>query len=179
MTSYFDNNDSYEQQQLLDGSYEEQQQRQQPILIPIQFNDSNGSSDSSDIPEWAMIEVNGEFLPPLDDDDDGTTAENPANNNSVLQIDAPTVELGAVHFRGKVRRRWIDSLDMVDRVDLIKRSIVHSLLFAHSFNFSCDDKRCTILTGASDGGGNARAAGRDPRTGTTLCLPPKDDKGQY
>lgn len=89
--------DSYEQH-LLDGSYGQQQQQQQPIFIPIQCNSSGGD----DVPEWAMIEVNGEFLPPLDDGDDDTiTAENISEN--ALQMDDPTtVELGAVHFRGKV-----------------------------------------------------------------------------
>ena len=67
-------------------------QQPQPVLIPISIH-------NDDIPEWAMIEVNGELLPPLLDCNDHTA---PAEGSTMLQLDAGTVELGAVHFRDKV-----------------------------------------------------------------------------
>jgi hypothetical protein len=66
--------------------------QQQPILLPIESNDNN-------VAEWAMIEVNGEFLPPLEESD----PTDPVNSASpVVALDRESIELGAVYFRDKV-----------------------------------------------------------------------------
>jgi hypothetical protein len=41
----------------------------EPVLIPIRFedgNDEDGGNNTDDVPEWAMIEVNGELVLPND-----------------------------------------------------------------------------------------------------------------
>jgi hypothetical protein len=67
----------------------------QPILIPVRTKDS-----VSELPEWAMIEVNGEFSPPKDEAD--------VPSDTLLSLhhedDDDVMELGALHFvDGKVR----------------------------------------------------------------------------
>lgn len=83
----------------------------QPVLIPIFSNDPE-----SEIPEWAMIEVNGEFLPPppRKEDEDCEEKDDPADDDDAtaghtrprpLVFDPDSVELGSVHFadHGQVR----------------------------------------------------------------------------
>lgn len=97
---------------------------QQPVLIPI----VGAGGEDGDIPEWAMIEVNGEFLPPLQEParDPGSSSstdtaaatsstsmcigehndvDNDNNNNAaaVFSIDPRTIELGSLYFRDPVR----------------------------------------------------------------------------
>jgi Ctf8 len=68
----------------------------QPILLPIESNDNN-------IAEWAMIEVNGEFLPPLEEAD---PSDHVNSASSMVALDRETIELGAVYFRDKVWQQW-------------------------------------------------------------------------
>jgi hypothetical protein len=69
------------------------QQQQQPILLPIE------SSNDNTVAEWAMIEVNGEFLPPLEDAD---ASDRVHSASTVVSLDRETIELGAIYFRDKV-----------------------------------------------------------------------------
>jgi hypothetical protein len=62
--------------------------QQQPVLIPIH---SNG-----EIPEWAMLEVNGELVVPKENPEG---KENPADDSLVRRQD---MELGAVDFIDEV-----------------------------------------------------------------------------
>jgi hypothetical protein len=64
-------------------------QQQQPVLIPIQ---SDG-----DIPEWAMLEVNGELIVPKESPEG---KENPAEDDSLIR--PQDMELGAVDFIDEV-----------------------------------------------------------------------------
>jgi hypothetical protein len=63
-------------------------QHQQPVLIPIQ---SDG-----DIPEWAMLEVNGELIVPKETPEG---KENPTDDSLIRPQD---MELGAVDFIDEV-----------------------------------------------------------------------------
>lgn len=74
-----------------------QEPHAQPVLIPIAPGAAGGNSSSAgDIPEWAMIEINGKLLPPKDDAVGGEDEQ---------QLPVGSVELGAVHFQDKVRSR--------------------------------------------------------------------------
>jgi hypothetical protein len=77
-------------------------QQQQPVLIPIH---SNG-----EIPEWAMLEVNGELIVPKESPEG---AENFADDSLIRPQD---MELGAVDF--------------IDEVCTIHVLYVHSSLLA-------------------------------------------------
>ena len=65
-----------------------------PVLIPL-HNDFTSSSDG--LPEWAMIELNGQLMAPPTV---STTAgkENPGACDSSLMIGKDQVELGSVRF---------------------------------------------------------------------------------
>lgn len=72
-----------------------------PVLIPLH----NDFTSSSHLPEWAMIELNGELTAPL------TTApdkENPTNIAADSLLEKDQVELGSVRFVDNVsiRNEW-------------------------------------------------------------------------
>ena len=60
--------------------------RGSPVVIPL-HNQADG------LPEWAMIELNGELVAPTPE---STDKENPANSNALFAEDQ--VELGSVKF---------------------------------------------------------------------------------
>jgi len=64
-------------------------QQPQTTYIPIGCQEEDGG-----IPIWALIEVNGELLPPKDEN-----CETAGNNDLV---EPESIELGAVHFVDKV-----------------------------------------------------------------------------
>jgi hypothetical protein len=63
------------------------------MIIPIQ-----SSAASSDPPEWAMLELNGELLAPAER---GQPSTDSAINDDLL--DDNQVELGSIHFTEEVR----------------------------------------------------------------------------
>jgi hypothetical protein len=73
---------------------------EQPMIIPI-----HTPSSQDDMPEWAMLELNGELLMPQEN----PGKENPSNgdgngsSNSNSLIPPHHVELGAIEFVGSVR----------------------------------------------------------------------------
>jgi hypothetical protein len=79
---------------------------QQPMIIPIH---TPPSSQDDDIPEWAMLELNGELLMPQE----SAGKENPSKNgddgnggsksNCTSLIPPHHVELGAIEFVDNVR----------------------------------------------------------------------------
>ena len=72
-----------------------------PTLIPL-HNEYSSSSSSGGLPEWAMIELNGELMAPSPKNPPHQNAdkENPAQSNdaadSLLRNDH--IELGSVRF---------------------------------------------------------------------------------
>lgn len=66
-----------------------------PVLIPIH--------SSEQVPEWAMLEINGELIQPKELSVDGK--ENPASHDDdeLPLIASDSVELGAVRFDEEVR----------------------------------------------------------------------------
>ena len=61
-----------------------------PLLIPI--------IQDTEIPEYAMIEVNGELLPPKEDN----TSDSSNDHDDILQL-PKHFELGALHLVNQVR----------------------------------------------------------------------------
>ena len=93
-------------------------------IIPIHYhNNSKESSSSSSLPlaEWAMIELNGELLPPIelptsDDNDDDNDAQRPSKKSKL--------ELGIIKMEGKVRQQKNGyEINNFVRVVLIPRQI--------------------------------------------------------
>ena len=81
-------------------------QQEDPILIPIH---SNGS-----IPEWDMIEINGELILPKEMPDG---KENPADDSNI--VTSAQVELGAVRFVDQASKDFLSTNCQPEHLDLI------------------------------------------------------------
>ena len=87
----------------------QQQTELPPMIIPIHTPPSS-NGDGDDIPEWAMLELNGELLMPQENT---PGKENPSSNNNNnggdedgsngSLIPPHHVELGAIEFVDNVR----------------------------------------------------------------------------
>lgn len=58
------------------------------------------SNNHEDAPEWAMIELNGELVPPSDN----PTTKNNENDDNLIESDR--VELGSLRFTKEVSNAW-------------------------------------------------------------------------
>jgi len=67
--------------------------QQQPVLIPVH--------GTGQIPEWAMLEVNGELIWPK---------ESPDGQENETLVDAPQMELGSLDFIDNVRSFVADTV---------------------------------------------------------------------
>lgn len=84
---------------MTESTFGDQQHEDQPVLIPIHSD--------KEVPEWAMVELNGELIFPKDLSAQRHGKENPlpstlsdnCNNNSTAQlIGADNIELGSLQF---------------------------------------------------------------------------------
>lgn len=67
------------------------------MIIPIQ-NNNDDETPTGNVQEWALIELNGELVPPLSSSEKPPQSQEP-NENNILK---DTVELGSIEMR-KVR----------------------------------------------------------------------------
>jgi hypothetical protein len=71
-----------------------QEQQQQPIIIPIIFPNDGNDTDKIDsqhgVPQWTMIELNGELRKPL------CTSDCSQSNNTTAEDLIPSYELGSL-----------------------------------------------------------------------------------
>ena len=71
-----------------------QQDQKLPVVVPIHVPGDEPSEE-----EWAMIEINGQLLQPLESPSNGPV--NGKENNSIL-LDSNLVELGSLRFEKEV-----------------------------------------------------------------------------
>ena len=80
-----------------------------PILGPEAGAENGGSAADDDvIPSWAMIEINGELLPPKEDVERSAGHDNSENDDKPL-IQPGSVELGSVRFVNEKVRSSVTS----------------------------------------------------------------------
>ena len=93
---------------------------EKPVVIPIHSKEGDG-----DIPEWAMLELNGELLLPKDflpTTNDGK--ENPATSVVVTE---DSLELGSVRFINNVRRKRVHMLKTLLPFEIFSLGVSHLL----------------------------------------------------
>ncbi|GKY95939.1 hypothetical protein MPSEU_000554500 [Mayamaea pseudoterrestris] len=86
------------------------------VTIPIHFAGSN--ADGDDVPEWAMIEINGELVvPPLNDDADDDDADEEATKH----VRSDQLELGSIRFDGETPVMILGSHELIGTVETLKQ----------------------------------------------------------
>jgi hypothetical protein len=123
---------------------EDPEERREPLLIPIH--------STGEIPEWAMLELNGELLMPKDFlAQQGK--ENPVEDDTNPLVPSDSFELGSVRFVNNVS-------GVCFNVSLYTQRVSLPFVYSPTCNF--------LLSGTRDDMRNARAQGK--RRGTQAAL---------
>jgi hypothetical protein len=134
-----------------------------PVVIPLH---KDGGVEDGGLPEWAMIELNGELIAPST----SMPATDKENPDSLLQSDQ--VELGSVRFVNNVSAEAVTCIQFLPRACLAASGDTDA---SHTRPCVCVEHDSTETRHAS---GHPRAPGTRRRSQSTILRPRKASQQQ-